>query len=64
MKIEKFDNFIMHNYHNIKNLSRIADVIELTWNHQEKKLLDVLDFISLLGQQKELDHFLKQEKGW
>ena len=34
-----------------------------SWKHQQAKIDEILEFISLLGQQKELDHFLKDEYG-
>ena len=61
MRIEKFEDWFPTVWR-IENMEH--KIGRDAWNHQEQKLLDVLDFISLLGQQKELDHFLKNEKGW
>ena len=58
MKIEKFgDWWLETGIHEV-------DGEHSAWLHQQSKIDDILDYISLIGHQKELDHFLSKEKGW
>ena len=65
MRLEKWDE-----WYSPENLCIKHYIIELqyysksTWNYQQKKIEDILEYISAIGHQKELDHFLKTEKGW
>lgn len=68
MKIEKFEEWHRNKDHwaveAMKPESRPEYYCRSTWFHQQWKIDDILDYISLIGHQKELDRFLKQEKGW
>ena len=58
MKIEKFEDYWDSNF-----AGDYLHYEEFTWEHQQAKIDHILEYISLIGHQKELDRFLKEEYG-
>jgi len=58
MKIEKFEDYFDSAYirESAKGYARDA------FRHQQAKIDDILEYISHIGHQKELDHWLKENK--
>ena len=59
MKIEKFEDWYTDQDHYRDERYLMEDA----WNHQQEKIYNLLEYISHVGHQKELDKFLKDEYG-
>ena len=53
MKIEKFEDWLRE---------ESEPESEYAWNHQQTKIDNILEYIRLIGHQKELDRFLNNSK--
>jgi hypothetical protein len=57
MKIEKYEEWL-------REQEDTCCLVAGAWSHQEQKILDIYEYISKIGHQKELDYFLKVEKDY